>query len=277
MRVFILSALSFFLFTQGAFAQIQTPRPSPMCKMEQMVGLTNVSLEFSRPSVKGRELFVDIEAFGQIWRTGANASSKISFSEDVMVEGNKVPAGTYALYSIPGKEEWTVMLYKDLTLGGYVSNYDESQEQARFTVSSEMAEESVETFFIMIDQITYNSAEISLQWGEYRVPFTVEVMTDDQVMASIDKTMAGPTAGDYYAAASYYFESGKDMGMALDWVRRANADNAKYWTLRMEASILHSLGQDDEARTVMAKSSEMARAAGNEGYAKQNDTMMSEW
>lgn len=277
MRVLFFSVLSMFLLSGTAFSQVLTPRPSPMCKVEQMVGLTTVSLEFSRPSVKGRELFVDIEAFGQIWRTGANASSKITFSDDVMVEGNKVPAGTYALYSIPGKEEWTIMLYKDLALGGSVSKYDESQELVRFTVENEMADDEVETFFIMVDNITLNSAEVSLQWGNYRVPFTVETMTDDQVMASIDATMAGPSAGDYYAAASYYYESGKDMNKALEWVRMANSENARYWTLRMEAKILHSLGQTAEAKIVMAKSSEMAKEACSDGYAKQNDVMMSEW
>ncbi|MGA1582402.1 MAG: DUF2911 domain-containing protein [Saprospiraceae bacterium] len=277
MRVLFFSVLSMFLLSGTAFSQVLTPRPSPMCKVEQMVGLTTVSLEFSRPSVKGRELFVDIEAFGQIWRTGANASSKITFSDDVMVEGNKVPAGTYALYSVPGKEEWTIMLYKDLALGGSVSKYDESQELVRFTVENEMADDEVETFFIMVDNITLNSAEVSLQWGNYRVPFTVETMTDDQVMASIDATMAGPSAGDYYAAASYYYESGKDMNKALEWVRMANSENARYWTLRMEAKILHSLGQTAEAKIVMAKSSEMAKEAGSDGYAKQNDVMMSEW
>jgi hypothetical protein len=277
MRTLFLTALSLVFAASMAMAQIETPRPSPMCKMEQKVGLTDVTLEFYRPSVKGRELFVDVESFGQIWRTGANASSKISFSGDVMIEGNKVPAGTYAIYSIPGKETWTIMLYKDLTLGGYVGNYDKEQELLRFDVKAQMAANSVETFFIMIDNITYNSAEISLQWGKYRVPFSLEVMTDDQVMKDIEQTLAGPTAGDYYAAASYYYETGKDMSKALEWVQKANAENARYWTLRMEANILHKLGKNTEAKDVLKKSAAMARDAGNEGYAKQNEMMMAEW
>lgn len=277
MKALLLTTLSLFFAANLALAQIETPRPSPMCKMEQKVGLTDVSLEFSRPSVKGRELFVDVESFGNIWRTGANASSKISFSDDVMIEGNKVPAGTYAIYSIPGKDMWTVMLYKDLSLGGYVGNYDKEQELLRFKVKAEMAPTSVETFFIMIDDISYNSAEISLQWGKYRVPFTLEVMTDDMVMKDIDQTLSGPSAGDYYAAAAYYYETGKDMNKALEWVQKANAESARYWTLRMEANIMHKLGKNKEAKEVLKKSAAMAREAGNEGYAKRNEMMMSEW
>lgn len=259
------------------YGQIETPRPSPMCKVEQKVGLTNVTLEFSRPGVKGRELFVDVESFGSIWRTGANASSKISFSDDVKIEGKDVPAGTYALYSIPGKKEWTIMLYKDLALGGNVANYDQSQELIRFTTEAQMMEESMESFFIMIDGITANSAEIALVWGNYYVPFEMEVDTDTKVMAGIEKTMAGPSADDYYAAASYFYEADKDAKQALEWVQKANASEPRYWRLRLEANLMARLGMYEKAIDMAHKSSEMAREAGNARYAEGNDKLIEEW
>jgi tetratricopeptide (TPR) repeat protein len=260
-----------------SYAQIETPRPSPMCKVEQKVGLTDVTLEFSRPSVKGRELFVDIEAFGQMWRTGANASSKISFSDDVMIEGKKVPAGTYAIYSIPGKKEWTIMLYKDLTLGGYVANYDESKELIRFTTEAEMLNKSMETFFILIDNIKSNSADIALVWGNYYVPFNMTVDTDTRVMNSIETTMAGPSADDYYAAASYFYETDKDAKQALSWIQKANANAPRYWRVRLEANLLAKLGMYDKAIATAKRSSELAREAGNARYAEGNDKLIEEW
>ena len=120
--LFMIAAV--MMVSNSAMAQINTPAPSPGCKMEQVVGLTTVKLDYSRPNVKGRTLFVDVEAFGSIWRTGANRATKITFTDDVKIEGNAVPAGTYALYSIPDPVDWTIMLYKDLTIGGNVSKYN---------------------------------------------------------------------------------------------------------------------------------------------------------
>lgn len=258
-------------------AQVETPRPSPQCKVEQYVGLTNVKLEFFRPSVKGRELFVDVESFGSIWRTGANGASTIAFDTDVTIEGKAVSAGKYALYSIPGKKEWTVMLYNDLTLGGNVGGYDEAQEAARFTVDAQMIDHSTETFNILIDHITTNSAVIALMWGNYYVPLKMEVDTDTRVMNSIEKTMAGPAAGDYYAAASYYYEAGKDASQALKWVQKANEGSPRYWTVRLEANLLARLGMYDKAIATAERSSELAREAGNARYAEANDKLIANW
>ena len=258
-------------------AQVETPRPSPMCKIEQMVGLTQVGLEFSRPSVKGRELFVDLESFGSIWRTGANSATTISFDSEVQIEGTKIPAGKYAVYSIPGEKEWAVMLYRDLKLGGNVGAYDESQEEARFTVKAEKLANSVETFFIMIDNITASSAEIALMWGNYYVPLQLEVDTDTRVMNSIEKTMAGPSSGDYYAAASYFYEANKDAAQALEWAQKANATAPRYSQVRLEANLLARLGMYDKAIATAERSSELAKEAGNMRYAEANDKLIAEW
>ncbi len=278
MKNLVLLALFSFIFMSYSNAQIETPRPSPMCKLEQMVGLTEVTLEFSRPGVKGRELFVDVESFGNIWRTGANASTKISFSEDVMIEGNEIPAGKYAIYSIPDPKEWTIMLYKDLTLGGYVDNYDQGKEVIRFKAKAQMLNQPMESFMVLVDKIKSDGAEVALVWGKYYVPFQLEVNTDETVMKSIEKVMNGPSADDYYAAASYYFEEGKDIKKALEWAKKANnVKEPRYWRVRLEARLLAATGEYEEAIAKINKSSELAKSAGNDGYAEANKKYIAEW
>ena len=262
------------MVTNSAIAQISTPAASPSCKMEQEVGLTTVKLDYSRPSVKGRILFVDVEEFGKIWRTGANQSTKISFSDDVKLEGQNVPAGTYALYTIPDPTDWTVMLYKDLTLGGNIGKYDKSKEQARFKVRGYKKSSVTETFTIDINDVKDNSATISIKWGNYYVPFKMEVSYDDKVMKQIESAMAGTTRGEFYTAAKYYYDNGKDMNKAYEWVKMANAKAERYWQLRLQAQIEHKLGMKAEAKSTLAKSSAAAKAAGNMGYAKANEKMM---
>ena len=142
--------------------QIQTPAASTHSVLEQRVGLTDIVVDYSRPSLRGRKAFVDVNSFGEIWRTGANAATTISFSKDVLLEGKEVPAGKYALYSIPGQENWTVMIYKDLSVGGAVANYKESDELTRFTVKSVNNPLHVETFTINIGDITDHDTNYSV-------------------------------------------------------------------------------------------------------------------
>ena len=255
-------------------AQIKTPAPSPGCKVEQVVGLTTVKLDYSRPSVKGRVLFVDVEAFGSIWRTGANQATKITFTDDVKIEGNAVPAGTYALYSIPDPVDWTIMLYKDLTVGGNVSKYNEKDELARFKVKGYKRSNFVESFTIDIADIKADGATMSLKWGNWYVPFKLEVSYDDQVMKQIESAMAGTTRGEFYSAAKYYYDNGKDMKKAYEWAKMANQKGERYWQLRLQAQIEAKLGMKAEAKSTIGKSSAVAKAAGSAGYAKANDKIM---
>ncbi|RMG78889.1 MAG: DUF2911 domain-containing protein [Bacteroidetes bacterium] len=277
-KVFLSFAfLAVFALTNSASAQIQTPAPSPLGKLEQVVGLTNVAIEYSRPAKKGRELFVEVEKWGKIWRTGANASTKITFSDDVKLEGKEVPAGTYAIYSIPDQENWTVMLYKDLTLGGNVNRYDEAQEFTRFQVKTKILPLEVENLTFFVDNIKSNSATLGFAWGKYAVPMKLEVEVDSKVMDMIEKTMAGPSRNDYYQAAHYYYNAGKDLRQALEWVRKANEMGPRYWQLRLEAQIYAKLGETNHALAKISESSKLAREAGNEDYAAANDRMAAEW
>ncbi len=270
----IFMTLAVMMVTNSAIAQINTPAASPSCKTEQVVGLTKVTLDYSRPSLKGRIPFVDVESFGSIWRTGANQSTKITFSDDVKLEGNSVPAGTYALYSIPDATDWTIMLYKDLTLGGNTSKYDRSKEQVRFKVRGYKRSSSVESFTIDIGDLKDDGATIALKWGNFYVPFKIAVSYDEQVMKQIDAAIGGTTRGEYYTAAKYYLDNGKDLKKAYEWVKMANAKSERYWQMRVQAQIEAKLGMKDKAKASIQKSSALAKSAGNMGYAKANEKIM---
>ncbi len=283
MKKLILSSLLLCtFFVVQTTAQIQTPSASPSAKLMQTVGLTDITIEYSRPSKKGRELFVEIEKWGKMWRTGANQSTKIEFSDDVKIEGKEVKKGKYAMYSIPGKEKWTVMLYSDLTLGGNVNGYDKSKEVIRFDANTVIMKEEMESFNFIVDVLQDNSAVVGFMWGKYYVPFKVEVEVESKVMAAIEKTMAGVSRNDYYQAALYYYKNGKDMDQALSWAKSANEiaekeGNPRYWQLRLEAQIQAKKGDMKRAVAKLAESTAAAKKAGNTGYAEANEKMTAEW
>ena len=203
--------------------------------------LGKITIDYSRPSVKGRTIFGELVPFNAVWRTGANQSTKITFSDDVKVEGKEVKAGTYAIYSIPGKESWSVMLYSDLNLGGNVAGYNKEKEVARFSVKPDELPFSVESMTIGINNLKDASASLLIYWDKTLVSLDIETDVDSKVMAAIDNAMGGPSGGEYYAAAGYYYANGKDINKAVEWVNKAiemRGDNAPYWMLTQQARIL---------------------------------------
>lgn len=258
-------------------AQVKSPAPSPSCSITQMVGLTEMTLDYSRPSVRDRTIFGDLVPYGKIWRTGANASTKVSFSADVTFGGQEVPAGTYALYTMPGKNEWTVMVYKDLSLGGYVARYDESQELTRFTVKPESMPGTVESMLIYFDALTDNGANLVLAWEETLISIPVATKTDQAVMASIEQTMGGPSANDYYQAATYYFNTDRDLAKALEWINTSLEMRPVYWVMTWKARIQAKMGKYKDAMATAKQAKEMAGEANNADYVKLNEELMAEF
>lgn len=269
------------LFLAGATftnAQIVTPAASPSCKLEQKVGLTDVKIEYSRPSSKGRKVFGadGIVSYGTFWRTGANNVTKISFSDDVMVEGVAVKKGDYALVTKPGADAWAINLYKYDS--GNWSSYTEKTPDASATVKPMMSANAVETFTIDFGNIEMSKATLMLSWEKTIVPVTIGVEVDKMVMASIEKVMAGPGAGDYYNAATYYHDTKRDLNQALEWVRKATkVPSPKFWQVRREALILADLGRYKEAIEAAQLSKELAAAAGNDEYVKMNNASIADW
>lgn len=261
-------------------AQIQTPAPSPTAKVEQGIGLTTVKLEYSRPSARGRQIFGELVPFGQVWRTGANASTKISFSDDVKLNGNDVPAGDYALYSIPGEEEWTIIIHKNTELWGS-GGYNEADDLLRFTVEPMDVSYPYETFTIAFsDMSDPTNATLNLMWENTMVSFEIQTNPDPMIMAQIEEQVINndnPSANQLFAAAGYYFDNDKDLSMAHKWVKMANSvEEPRFWVVHLQAKIEAKLGMKDEAMATAKKSIELAKAAGNSDYVRLNEKLMEE-
>lgn len=260
-------------------AQIKTPQPSPTMKVSTTIGLTEVDIEYSRPSMKGRTIFaVDgLVPFGETWRTGANASTKIAFSTDVMIAGNEVKKGQYAVYTVPSKNDWEIILYGNTTHWGVPREWMASEEVARFKIPVKMMNHTVETFTIDVANNKINSADIAMMWDKTMVAFTVKTEVDKSVMKDIDRAMAGTSRGDYYTAARYYYDNGKDLNKALGWIKSANTIDAKFWQLRLQSLIEAKLGDTTAAIASAKKSIDLAKTAGNMDYVRMNEKSIKEW
>jgi hypothetical protein len=264
-----------------AEAQVVTPSQSPAASVSTNVGLTDIKIDYSRPKAKGRKIFGDAASgalvpFGSIWRTGANSGTKISFSENVKVSGIDVPKGEYLIFSWPAATEWTIALYKDLTIGGNTGKYDKANEVANFKVKADKLTEKVETLTFNISDLSEDNktANIQLAWENTSVKFAVTVDYDAKVTKSIEaNTVVDPY--NYFQAAVYYLENGKDLNKALEWVNKAaEGMNSPFWVLHQKAKIQKALG-DKAGATVTANASlESAKKAENRDYQKMNEDLI---
>ena len=272
----ILLLLSFSALNLNA--QIKTPAPSPGAKLMQTVGLTDVTIEYSRPGVKDRTIFAEdgLVPFGKPWRLGANAATKFSFSEDVMILGSKMKAGDYAVLATPGATEWKFMFYPYES--GNWGSYVEKEPAATVSVKPQSSDKSVETMTFKIANVEPSSADVVFSWDKTKVVLPLEANTDEQVMSSIEAVMNGPSQNDYYAAATYYHDSGKDLEQALKWINLATAgDSPRFWQVRRKALILADLGKTKEAVEAAKVSMKLAEEAGNEDYIRMNKKSIEEW
>lgn len=259
-----------------ANAQLKVPAPSPLQTTKQAFALSEITIEYSRPSAKGRAIYGDVVPFGKVWRTGANASTKITFGEDVKVEGNAVAAGTYALYSVPNKDSWEIMLYKDLKMGGDVSSYKKEDELIRFTVKPKNLNDKVETFSIDMANMTSSSVDIQLVWEQTRVSFNVAADIDSKIMKNIDGVMSKDSR-PYYQAASYYYDTNKDMAKALEWVTKATEQNPKgYWVFLLKAKIQSKAGDKTGAVATAQQVITLAKEDKNDDYVKMAEKLIAE-
>ena len=276
----ILLTLSIAAIGLGAFAQIKTPQPSPVSSFKQEFGLGEVSVSYSRPAAKGRVIFGDLVPFDKMWRTGANASTKITFTDDVTIEGNKLAAGEYALYTIPGKAEWTVIFYKNLNLWGLGNpgDYKESDEALRVKVKPQATAYTTENFTISMSDIAATTANLNLEWEKTKVSVKIATDIDAKVQASIEKTLnPKPSANAYFSAASYYYENDKDLNKALEWVNVAISQRAEaFWMVHLKAKILKKMNNSAAAIEAANLSKEIANKAGNADYVALNDKLIAE-
>ncbi len=263
-----------------SFAQIKTPQPSPTASFKQAFGLGEISVNYSRPQVKGRVIFGDLVPFDKLWRTGANASTKVNFSDDVMIEGNKLAAGEYAIYTIPGKTEWTIIFHKNIKLWGLgdPGDYKEENDALRIKVKPQTTTSSVENFTISISDVASSACKMNLEWDKTKVTFGISTEIDAKISASIEKTLnPKPEASSYYSAASYYFENDKDLNKAIEWVNIAIAGNpTAFWMVHLKAKIYKKMNNKTAAIEAANLSKEIASKAGNADYVALNDKLIAE-
>ncbi len=276
--VFLMTALVWI-----AEAQIKTPQPSSAASVSSVVGLTDITIDYSRPKAKGRKIYGAgsdfLVPYGEIWRTGANTGTKITFSDDVEVEGKKVAKGSYLIFTWPGASEWTVSLYNDLSIGGNTGGYDASKEAAKFTVKSEKTTPMVETFTMAIGDIAEDntSAKVQIAWENTSVKFGVKVDFDAIVMKSIEaNTKVNPN--NLIAAAQYYYSVNKDLPQALKWTNEYLAidkNSSQFWNIHFKAQIQKAMGDKKGAEATAKQSIELAKKADNDfGYVKRNEDLI---
>ena len=261
-------------------AQVTTPQSSPFSKVEQKVGLTDVTLEYSRPSMKGRVIYGDLVPYDKLWRTGANKNTIISFSDNVTIMGQLLKAGSYAIYTKPGKEAWEVLFYSETENWGTPEKWDDGKVAARVKAEAVSIPFEVETFTIDINQISNSGATLEIIWEKTYVAVPFSVPTDDKVLASINDALNGtPKANDYYAAAVYYLQEGKDIKQAKEWMDLAMKMTEKpmFYQLRQQSLIYAKAGDTQGAIEIAKKSLEGAKEAGNDDYVKMNMDSLAEW
>ncbi|WP_286756771.1 DUF2911 domain-containing protein [Roseivirga sp. UBA838] len=277
MKRIILSAIALMVATLG-YAQIQMPAASPTFELKGTVGLSEVKVVYSRPSAKGRKVAGELIPYNEVWRTGANASTKISFSEDVKLEGNPVPAGEYALYTIFTEEEATIILSKNLTWWGSLG-YDSKDDLLRFKVPVKHPSSHYETFTISFSDFTMNSAYLNMKWEHTKAMFKIESDVDAKVMAQIKSQVidgSPQNPGVYFQAAGYYYDTERDAQQALEWVNKAieGSGQKQYWVIHLKAKLLARLGKNTEAKAAAQESMKLAEEGGNPDYVRLNQKLI---
>jgi hypothetical protein len=266
------------LATIPMMAQIQSPQPSPSSKLMQKVGLTDVTVEYSRPSMKGRTVMGNLVPYDKLWRTGANQNTMISFSTAATVGETTLEPGTYAIFTKPGASSWEVYFYTDTENWGTPQEWDESKVAATYTAEVMSMEMPVETFTVTLDDLHNSGATLGLIWENtyVGVPFTVPAK--EMTMKSIEAVMNGPSTNDYFAAASFYFQEGEDLAQAKKWIDKAVGMNANaFWMMRLQSLIYAKMGDKKGAIEAAKKSLAVAKAANNADYVKMNEDSLKEW
>ena len=275
----IIFVLAMIIANYVTEAQVKTPQPSPKSTLTQVVGMTNVEISYSRPSAKGRDVFNNLVPYGKLWRTGANENTTISFSDDVIIDGKTLAKGKYALFTNPKADNWEIIFYTALDNWGNPETWDETKVALKTTVKSEHIDRFVESFTIGINNLDNNFAHLELSWEKTIVAIKFEVPTAKTAMASIDKVLAGPGAGDYFSSAQYLFQSNGDLTKALNYVNKAlemNKDKP-FWYNRLKSLIQAKQGDKKGAVETAKVSLASAEAAKNQDYVKMNKDSIAEW
>lgn len=260
------------------FAQQQEPRIPEASSTQTIIqdfGLGKITVTYSRPNVKGRKIFGGINPYGQVWRTGANAATIINFTENVMLEGHKVAAGTYALFSIPEKDKWTIILNKTVKQWG-AYDYKQADDYLRFTVKPINVKEKRETFTIAFANSTTKSTDMYIIWDHTAVPISMQTDDDAQITANIEKLMQGEIRKrPYFNAIQYYYENDKDLKKAMQWAIEAEKLEPKApWFKLWKARIQLKMGDRAAAIATAQEGIKLAKASNDDEYVRLNEAVI---
>jgi len=249
LKIFQLSLAFIFILSLNSYGQqLKTPRPSPDATVIQYVGVTEIKIDYSSPAVKGRKIWGDLVPFGEIWRTGANEATTITFSDVVKVNGNELPAGTYGLHTIPGENEWEFIFSKDTKVDGS-SNFNKDNEVLRIKAKPE-EHHFMERMTFLFTDVTDNSASVNLLWDKLKVSFNIETNTQELFLSKAREQLSwSPT----FQAAQYCLTNNTNLEEAYKWIEASCLINEVYWNTRVKAQIQNKLGMKNESVATMEK------------------------
>ncbi|WPU94944.1 DUF2911 domain-containing protein [Mucilaginibacter sabulilitoris] len=266
LAIMLLACISF-----KSYAQVpRIPEASSTQTIIQDFGLGKVTITYSRPNVKDRKIFGGIIPYGEVWRTGANAATTITFTEKIVIDGHSVPAGTYSLFSIPERNEWTIILNKTVKQWGAYS-YKQANDLLRFTVKSRRVNEKRETFTMQFVNTTTKSTDLYLVWDHTAAIIHMETDDDEKITANIDELMKGDRKPYYFNAIQYYYENNKDVDKALGWVAEAEKEEPKSsWFKLWESRLLLRKGNKAGAIAAAEAGIKLAKDSNDEEYIRLN-------
>ncbi|THU40645.1 DUF2911 domain-containing protein [Niastella caeni] len=273
-KTLLIGCLLAFAFTTEA--QLKTPAPSSTQTIKQDFGLGSIELSYSRPNIKGRKIYGDLVPFGKVWRTGANAATTLTFADEVIIGGQKIPAGKYGLLTIPDKGSWTIIISKQTDVTSPAA-YKQESDVVRVQAKPESIKNKIETFTMQFANVKPTSIELHILWDKTDVILPITADVETKVMAKIDELMKleDKKSHPYFGAAMYYMDNGKDLNQALEWFNKASEQNPKaFWVLHQKANCLAKLGKKQEAVESANKSIELAKEAKNDDYVALNQKLL---
>ncbi|RZL17302.1 MAG: DUF2911 domain-containing protein [Pedobacter sp.] len=255
--------------------ELKMPQASTAQTITQGFGVGSITVNYSRPNTKGRKIFGGLEPYGSVWRTGANSATTITTTEAIQIEGKELPAGTYGIFTIPGANEWTVILNKGAKQWG-AYEYKAEEDLFRITVKPEKLKDKVETFTIQLADVYPTKAKLQLMWENTSINMNLTTEVDSKVMAGIDEAMKGDKK-PFFSAAQYYYENGKDLKKALEWATAAEAmdQKAPYFKL-LKGRIQLKMGDKKAASISATEGIKVAEEAKNTEYIRLNTALLAE-
>jgi hypothetical protein len=275
----ILIALAILITQFTIEAQVKTPQSSPKATIKQVVGLTEVEIDYSRPSARGRAVFGNLVPFGKLWRTGANENTTITFSDDVVIDGKTLKKGKYALYTIPNAQTWEIIFYNSTDNWGTPEEFNEANVALKTTVKEVTLPMNTETFTLGISGIDTNFAYLEMYWENSYAKLKFEVPTEKMAIASIERTLAGPSANDYFSSAQFFYQGNGDVNKARTYVDKSLelSKEKPFYYLRLKSLIQAKQGDKKGAIETAKLSLAASEAAGNMDYVKMNKDSIAEW